>query len=682
MNGPSGSFFDAAGWMRQAMMVVALRLRHEVALTRALRGQDRQEGFLGLFLTDDDAEAILAEASGRLRASGTAASAAELADLQRQIAHARQVDPNGIWARLAKLFGLAEAELDLLLYAAAPAIDPRYGRVYGYLNDDMAKRHLTPALAARLLDHHGLDMLTLRRMLTDSAPLIVGRLIVPGPERPFVECPLRVDESVLDRLLGSQTPDSALQHFFDLLPVRGNRADSEPRILLAVGETGQDQGGFAIETAGALGLDIMLLEHGRFAGLDRASQATTLAACMREARLCGALPVLSGFDAAPPAERRDIAGLVGAPALLLTARPALWDDAGLIAATILVPEQTEAARKAVLDGLLSASPAIDRLLLARLGNLPRLGLLPLARLAARHREPAALWAAAMERMTSGLSGLAQQVRSPHVLDDLVLPPKALAALRGLVGNQQSASTVLEEWRLGVVLGKRPSTTVLFKGPPGTGKTMAAGALANELGLGLFRVNLAGMVSKYIGETEKNLDRLFEAAACADIILFFDEADAVFGERTEIQDARDRYANLQTSYLLQRLEDFDGMSILATNLQKNIDEAFLRRIDVVVDFPAPGKVERRLIWERIHLTGAPIGEHVDFEFLAAHMELTGAEIRNCWLDAAHRAVQRGTVIDMDLILQAVGRELVKQGKPVRKSAFGDSYARLRIDEAGP
>jgi SpoVK/Ycf46/Vps4 family AAA+-type ATPase len=268
------------------------------------------------------------------------------------------------------------------------------------------------------------------------------------------------------------------------------------------------------------------------------------------------------------------------------------------------------------------------------------------------------------------------------LEDLVLPQKALAALRGIVNNRQSADTVLRDWRLGPVLGKRAGTTVLFKGPPGTGKTMAAGALANALGLGLFQVDLAGMVSKYIGETEKNLDRLFEAASCADVILFFDEADVVFGERTEINDARDRYANMQTSYLLQRLENFEGMSILATNLQKNIDEAFLRRIDVVVDFPAPGKAERQLIWERIRLTGAPVDEGIDFDFLATQMELTGAEIRNCWLDAAHRAAQRRGAIDMDLILQAIGRELVKQGKPVRKSAFGEAYARLRIDEAGP
>ncbi|MGV8937551.1 MAG: ATP-binding protein [Allorhizobium sp.] len=677
MNAPYRAVFDAADWMRQAMMVVALRLRHEVALTRALRGQDRQEGFLGLFLSDDDAEAILAEASGRLRASGTAASAGEIAALQRKLSDLRQ--PHGIWARLATRFGLAEAELDLLLYAAAPAIDPRYGRVYGYLNDDMAKRHLTPALALRLLDHHDLDMLTLRRMLAADAPLIMAALILAGPERPFVECPLRVDESVLDRLLGGASMDGRLARYFDLLAVKGVEGEGEAKVLLACCPANQDPGAFAIETAASLGLDILLLEHGRFADLDRAGQAATLAACIREARLCDALPVLVGFDAAPLAERRDIAALISVPALIVTSKPALWDDAGLAASAVMMESVSAPRRQAILDDLFAEKPALDPALRRQLAGMPRLGLLPLARLVAGYNNPEALRSAALERMTSGLSGLARQVSTPHILDDLVLQPKALTALRGLVNNQQSATTVLSDWKLGAVLGKRPSTTVLFKGPSGTGKTMAAGALANEIGLGLFHVDLAGMVSKYIGETEKNLDRLFEAAASADIILFFDEADAVFGERTEIQDARDRYANLQTSYLLQRLESFDGMSILATNLQKNIDEAFLRRIDVVVDFPAPGEAERRLIWERIHLTDAPVNDDVDFEFLAKRMELTGAEIRNCWLDAAHRAAQRGTAITMDLILQAVGRELVKQGKPVRKTAFGESYARLRIDE---
>ncbi len=682
MNAPSRHKFDAADWLRRAMMVLALKLRHEVALTRALRGPDRQEGFLGLFLSDDEAEAILAEASGRLRASGTAVSAAEIADLQQQLAHARQIDPDGIWVRLATLFGLAEAELDLLLYAAAPAIDPRYGRVYGYLNDDMAKRHLTPALALRLLDHHDIDMLTLRRMLAPDAPLVVARLIVPGSERPFAECPLRVDEAVLNRLLGDETEDAGLQPFYDLLDVPAAPKVCNSEVVLADCPQGADYGPLAVATASKLGLGIMLIEHGRFAGLDRTAQAATLAACLREARLGNALPVLAGFDAAAIAERRDVAAILTPPSLLVTKKPAVWHDAGLFGSLKTVHATIQSNRTHLFDLLLQSVPEICADERQKLAAMPHLGMLQLAKLVKHHREPGTVWPAAVSLMTASLAGLARQMTSPHSLDDLVLQPKALTALRGLVSNRQTSSIVLDEWRLGPVMGKRDSTTVLFKGPSGTGKTMAAGAIANELGLALFHVDLAGMVSKYIGETEKNLDRLFDAAACADVILFFDEADAIFGERTEIQDARDRYANLQTSYLLQRLENFDGISILATNLQKNIDEAFLRRIDVVVDFPPPGKPERKRLWERIRLTGAPVGADLDIDLLAERMDLTGAEIRNCWLDAAHKAAQRGTEISMDIILQAVGRELVKQGKPVRKTAFGDAYARLRIDEAAP
>ena len=663
-------------------MVVALRLRHEVALTRALRGPDRQEGFLGLFLSDEEAEAILAEASGRLRASGTAVSAAEIASLQDQLAQARQIDPDGIWVRLASLFGLAEAELDLLLYAAAPAIDPRYGRVYGYLNDDMAKRHLTPALALRLLDQHDPDMLTLRRMLAADAPLVIARLIVPGPERPFAECPLRVEEPVLERLLGAETADAALQPFYDLLAIPSGPQAGDPEIVLVACSADSDFGHLAVETASSLRLDIMLVEHGRFAGLDRAGLAATLAGCLREARLAGALPVLTGFDAAGLAERRDLAALATAPMLIVTAKPSMWHDAGLGAKLATIGHVPHAERRHLFDLLFQPAPAITRDERQKLRAMPHLGVLHLAKLIKLHKAPGTLWPAAVSLTTAGLTGLARHMNSPHMLDDLVLPPKAVAALRGLVSNRQTSAKVLDEWRLGPVLGKRNSTTVLFKGQSGTGKTMAAGAIANELGLAMFHVDLAGMVSKYIGETEKNLDRLFEAAASADVILFFDEADAVFGERTEIQDARDRYANLQTSYLLQRLENFDGISILATNLQKNIDEAFLRRIDVVVDFPPPGKAERRRLWDRIRLTDAPVAPDVDFDLLAERMELTGAEIRNCWLDAAHKAAQRESAIDMDLILQAIGRELVKQGKPVRKTAFGEAYARLRIDEAAP
>lgn len=176
--------------------------------------------------------------------------------------------------------------------------------------------------------------------------------------------------------------------------------------------------------------------------------------------------------------------------------------------------------------------------------------------------------------------------------------------------------------------------------------------------------------------------MFTAAESADVVLFFDEADAVFGRRSEIQDAHDRYANLETAYLLQRLEAYDGVAVLASNLHQNMDDAFVRRIDLILDFPVPGAEARRAIWERIRAGGAPLDPQVDLDLLAERFELTGGEIRNCCLAAAHTAASRGGPIDMNALMLALGRELAKAGKPIRKAAFGPHWATLRLEEDHP
>ncbi|MEV4350175.1 ATP-binding protein, partial [Actinoplanes sp. NPDC049596] len=306
--------------------------------------------------------------------------------------------------------------------------------------------------------------------------------------------------------------------------------------------------------------------------------------------------------------------------------------------------------------------------------------LTLARLLGRHRDAASLRSAVRARTGRGLTGLAHLVTAVHRLDDVVVPARTRAALRTLVAWQDTTATVRDRWGLAAVFGKSPSTIALFRGPSGTGKTMAAGAIAAELDLPLFRVNLAGLVSKYIGETEKNLDLLFDAAEEADVVLFFDEADAVFGRRSEVHDAHDRYANLETAYLLQRLEDYGGVAILASNLHQNIDDAFVRRFDLVVDFPAPDAPGRQAIWERLRAGSAPIDPAVDLGLLAERFELTGGEIRNCCLAAAHAAAAAQRPIGMADLMRAVGRELAKSGRPVRRAAFGEHYAALR--EPGP
>ena len=210
---------------------------------------------------------------------------------------------------------------------------------------------------------------------------------------------------------------------------------------------------------------------------------------------------------------------------------------------------------------------------------------------------------------------------------------------------------------------------LFSGSSGTGKTMAASVIAGQLGLDLYRIDLSRIVSKYIGETEKNLDKIFTAATRANCILFFDEADALFGKRSEVKDAHDRYANVEVAYLLQKMENFDGVVIMTTNLSKNIDQAFTRRLHYIIDFPRPDEKHRELIWKSMFNEKAPLDSNVDFNFLARQFANTGGDIKNIVLDAAVMAANsEQQCIDMPILLRASARQMVKQGKVPSPSEF--------------
>ena len=288
-----------------------------------------------------------------------------------------------------------------------------------------------------------------------------------------------------------------------------------------------------------------------------------------------------------------------------------------------------------------------------------------------------LAAAALTR-DHAFAGIAAPVRTSLSLDDLVLPARSAAALGRLRDAAGCYRDVLDRWQFGRTFGKTAGLCALFKGPPGTGKTTAAAALADALDVPLYRADSAGLISKYIGESEKHLDKLFEAAARHRCALVFEEADALFCKRSDVGDAHDRYANQGTSYLLQRLEAHDGLCLMTTNMLENIDPAFLRRIDAVIDFPAPAPPERTLLWQRITLTAGPIAE-LDYEWLAGH-DLTGGEIRNACLDAAYAACARGDTITMDDLVRAIAIALGKKGRPVMKASFGPYFTVARDVDA--
>ena len=284
-----------------------------------------------------------------------------------------------------------------------------------------------------------------------------------------------------------------------------------------------------------------------------------------------------------------------------------------------------------------------------------------------------LFAAARAHSNPHLGSLARKILPRYVWDDIILPRDTLALLREIVATVRGRPQVLEEWGVGKKLVSSAGVTVLFSGPPGTGKTMAAEVIANELGLDLYKIDLSTVVSKYIGETEKNLEKIFYEAQSSNAILFFDEADAIFGKRSEVKDAHDRYANIEISYLLQRMEAYDGVTILATNLRANVDEAFTRRLQFAVDLPFPEREYRLRIWRTLFPPDVPRDEDIDFELLARRFKLAGGNIRNVIVSAAYLAADDGNRVTMQHLLHGTRRELQKMGRLVNEKdmAVGDS-----------
>jgi SpoVK/Ycf46/Vps4 family AAA+-type ATPase len=277
--------------------------------------------------------------------------------------------------------------------------------------------------------------------------------------------------------------------------------------------------------------------------------------------------------------------------------------------------------------------------------------------------------AARAQNSSKLERLARRISPTVGWDDLVLPPECLRLLHDLEIRFRRRDHVHGAWGLGGKNNRRLGVVSLFAGPSGVGKTMAAEALAGALGLDLYQVNLATVVDKYIGETEKNLERIFAAAEGVNGVILFDEADALFGKRSEVSDARDRYANVEVAYLLQRLESYEGVAVLATNLRSNIDDAFTRRLDVVVDFPEPEEDYRLVLWDRCLGRALPRDEDVDLTFLAQRFRLSGGNIRNIAVSAAFLASAHDRPVSMLDLVRSTSLEYRKLGRLCTAQEFG-------------
>jgi hypothetical protein len=378
--------------------------------------------------------------------------------------------------------------------------------------------------------------------------------------------------------------------------------------------------------------------------------------------------VLFGTRGWDPTWSREVPLLLDAPLPTVDERAAIWlgamdgdspeglDPAGVTAHFRLTPDQVKrAAEGARLQALAEDRPV----------------------------DMAHLHAGARAQNAAGLERLARRIEPQVAWEDLVLPAAVLAQLGELTARARHREQVLDTWGMGTKSSKGRGITALFAGDSGTGKTMSAEVVAGELGLDLYVIDLSSVVDKYIGETEKNLDRIFSEADRVNGVLLFDEADAIFGKRSEVKDSHDRYANVEVAYLLQRMELFDGLAILTTNLRSNVDEAFTRRLDAVVDFPMPEEEDRRRLWDRNLGPALPQSEDIDPDFLAQAFKLSGGNIRNIAVAAAYLAATEGRAVGMRDLIRATEREYRKMGRLCLQAEFGPYYEIITtLRPAGP
>ncbi|CUI07383.1 ATP-binding protein [Massilia antarctica] len=663
------------------------------------------------------------------------AAAARRAAIDRRLAASRGVSLR--LPRLAGEYGLSGEETDALLLALLASLHSVYRHWFGILQHDAAGAQPTAGLIVEILSTSGADVARQFAQLAPGGKLAAARLTVlaGSDDAVLASRAVQVDDRVAMYLFGGDQIDpraASVLRWFDqpvqlaALPLTAENAirlemlpnlrAAEPGYLnrMRLRFTGPDPQ-LAIEAAASVAAGLrqrLLVFDAGAAAAPGLPWPLVIELTLREARLAGALPLISGMAAlidSPEAQHRAdqlLHCLSGFP------HPAAIDmgtasGARLAMAGDWIPFQLDAPtvemREKLWQRLLGAEPnAVDaadavahslarsfQLTASQIGDAWRA-----ARGLARHRnvfisavEAADLFNGCRQQSSQRLVAFAQRIEPRRGLTlerDIVLPANSkvvLGELRARIRNHtrlHSAMGLGEHMRLG------RGVIALFVGGSGTGKTMAAEVLASEHQIDLYRIDLASLVSKWVGETEKNLSRVFADAERANCMLFFDECDAMFGRRGDVREAHDRWANLEVNYLLQRIEDYSGVVILATNLRQNIDDAFQRRIQVVVEFPVPDALARRAIWERLVPTGAQRGvAPEDLDELAQRFELSGGNIRNVVLDACYRALDGGQqCVTARHLAAGTAREFQKTSRPVTRGDFGRFYDWAMQDVVDP
>jgi hypothetical protein len=702
-------------------------------------GQDPRDAFRGLYIADSEAAALSEHPLGAHWGQYGSLSPEEEAWFDRAIAKAcqeasvliEQAHAQGVVPRLERLaasFGWEAFDRDAFLICAAPFLDLKYERLYGYLQDDVTRKRPSVNLILDLLCPAGTERFERLAHFSADAPLFKGRFLEkvqdPAGKPPLLSQSLQVDESVVSWLLGKYQPRLEIEPFLCLSDPGMDALELEPLLdaqtqaaleqlahpaplVIFVGVDRLSQEAAARLLANQRRLPLLSLDLQAAAEHDRLSLDELFHLALRDAQLLAAGLFIQGWDAwnvehsvedgnGAVRSLREACALQG---MVVLAGRTAWNAGGFGRERSLVwfefplPEYPQRLR--LWQHYLAKAPVQQELGL----DLPSLaGQFQLtsaqirdAVASARDRclqagislGDAELFEAARAFSNPRLASLARKIAPRYAWEDIILPADQLLLLHEIVDTVRRRPRVLDEWGVGQKLASSRGVTVLFAGAPGTGKTMAAEVMAAELGLDLYKIDLSTVISKYIGETEKNLERIFNEAEASNAILFFDEADALFGKRSEVRDSHDRYANVEISYLLQRMEAYNGITILATNLRSNLDEAFTRRLQFAVDFPFPEEADRLRIWKTLFPPDVPRESDIDLPLLARRFKLAGGNIRNILVTAAYLAASDGGAVNMAHLLHGTRRELQKMGRLVGEEdvRFGLSSAKESQHDEG-
>jgi SpoVK/Ycf46/Vps4 family AAA+-type ATPase len=589
---------------------------------------------------------------------------------------------------LCSAFGLSRFERAILLMCAGVELDGRFAGLCAAAQGDPAREFPTFSLAlAGLPEPHW-------SAVTPAAPLRRWRLIEceNQPGAPLLTSRLRIDERVLHFLTGIQYLDERLMVLLE--PVEGDRlassqqsvareiaaiwtrTDGQFPLIQLCGADAATRRSIAAAACSALPWQLYALAAGHIPAsapeLDTFARLWHREVTLSAAALCVETESLDRNDPKAVAQVSRLLETVSGPIVLAASDrwpPLRRPSVSLEAQRPTAEEQRRVWQSLLAETRMVGNGQVDNLIAQFSLTVPAIHASVRDALWAAEEQPldARLWNACRVQARPRLDDLAQRIQPTATWDDLVLPAADKSLLREVAAQVAHRGTVYETWGFAEKIARGLGISAMFSGPSGTGKTMAAEVLANELQLDLYRIDLASVVSKYIGETEKNSRRVFDAAEDSGAILFFDEADALFGKRSEVKDSHDRYANIEVSYLLQRMEAYRGLAVLATNLKNSVDTAFLRRVRFVVNFPFPDAPQRAEIWRRAFPEKTPT-DGLDVGILA-RLNIAGGNIRNIALNAAFLAAQSGEPVRMTHVLHSARTEYAKLEKPLVEIGIG-------------